>query len=616
LAAYAQGARAYLIDTVAGTIPNQNGIPAISALLDGSWLASGGDGTIYVSDSKSGIRKITPDGIIADVYPSVPPAGLAVDSYGTLYWIGGPELYIRSADSGEVTALRPDIGPIHPTNFSAVAADSNGVVYVADPKVPVVLRVFPDKTVQNFAGFGSTTKLTGPPSRLAVDAQNNVYIVQLDNRVVRVSPGGAPTLIAGNGTTGAPAIGGDATQSPFLSLGAIAVNAASEVFVYDSLVQAIFKINTQGVVETAAADVSVSDITTDANGNLLFLASGKITRVESDGSRTVIAGADRFGGDGGPAVEALLQFPTAVAVDSGGTLIISDRWNNRIRAVTPEGIINTIAGTGVPGWDGDGGPAALAQLDHPDQFVMDGQGNLYFSSGVRVRRLNVDGTIDTVAGSGGYGTTGDGGPALLATFNSVSGIALDRNGSVFISDRYANTVRVVTTDGTINRYAGTGEYASGDDGAPAIETALSRPALLLTDADGNLVILEAGLSRLRKVSADTGILTSVTGTGQFGTPGDDQAARTCLFNGAPTALALDVDGGLLAGWSSSICRLTAEGVSWAVAGSRVGGFSGDGGPATSASFAGVSGMVVDRTGAIFVADMWNYRVRKLTPVVQ
>jgi hypothetical protein len=297
-------------------------------------------------------------------------------------------------------------------------------------------------------------------------------------------------------------------------------------------------------------------------------------------------------------------------VDAAGSLLIGDTGNNRIRKVSPAGLIETIAGTGQPGNAGDGLPALEAQVVRPGLLAIDSEQNVYFTAlgGQQVRRIRSDGIVETVAGSGNSGNSGDGGPATAATFRSIDGLAVDRDGRLFISDSISNRIRVVNRDGTIEPYAGNGQYDSADDGALAIDAGLTRPTRLAIDAEGNLVFFESSfLFKFRRVEK-SGIIT----TYPFGKPGDDPAR--CFFTDV-TGLAFDVDGSLLVLGGNLLCRLQPDGVSWWIAGSRPGyGFVGDGGPATLATFSGASGLAVDLKGSIFVADAWNRRIRKLTPL--
>ena len=614
----AQPTRSYRIDSIAGSTPNNEGVLATTAVIDSPLaLAVGKDGVIFIGSGSEGIRRISGDGIISHIPGAGLASGIAVDSNGTLSYIFiGPELYTQVANSQTVTTTRPTDGVISARTLTGVAVDTNGNVLIADQDVRRILRVNPTGTVTvvaGTAGTGSRIPLTAAPSRLAVDALNNIYIAQTDQRITRLSPDGTLTVVAGNGGVGVPVIGAQATASPFGTLGAVAVTPRGEIFVVDRFYRRILKINTGGTIESAVQNVDVFDMALDVNGNLLFAeySTGKIWQLHGDGTQTLIAGRDRFGGDGGPATMALLKTPGAVAVNSDGTLFIGDTGNNRIRKVSVDGVITTVAGNGVAGSAGDGGPATMAQVLSPDLLTIDKDGNLYIScqSCSKVRRLKTDGRIETVAGTGAFGDSGDGGAATAATFESIGGLALDRAGRVFVSDTAANRVRVINLNGTISAYAGTGEHALGGEGMPAISSPLSDPSSLALDSAGNLLVNESG--RLRRITP-SGIITTWSQTlPQLGTPGNSESQLCYFIREIRIGLGFDLDGSLLVGGSNVICRLMPDGTSWLVAGGLHSGFAGDGGPATSALLLGPSGLVVDATGTIFFADTGNYRVRRL-----
>jgi len=243
---------------------------------------------------------------------------------------------------------------------------------------------------------------------------------------------------------------------------------------------------------------------------------------------TGIAG---FGGDGGPAPRAQLNHPEGVAVDASGNLYIADTDNNRIRKISPNGIITTVAGTGIAGFSGDGGPASQAQLNHPEGVAVDASGNLYIADtgNNRIRKISPDGIITTVAGTEIAGFSGDNGPASQAQLNQPEGIAVDASGNLFIADTDNDRIREVSPDGVIVTIAGD-EGFSGD-GGPASQAQLNHPEGVAVDASGNLYIADTGNNRIRKISPN-GIITTVAGNG---TP--------AILN-APTGIAVSASGNL------------------------------------------------------------------------
>jgi hypothetical protein len=228
-----------------------------------------------------------------------------------------------------------------------------------------------------------------------------------------------------------------------------------------------------------------------------------------------------------------------MAVASSGTIYISEYKGHRVRKITTDGKISTVAGTGTADFGGDGGSATDAHLNGPRDVVVDSVGNLYIADGNnhRVRKVTADGKISTVAGTGTADFGGDGGSATDAHLNGPRGVAVDSVGNVYVADHANHRVRKVSADGKISTVAGTGTEGSDGDGGPAISAQLHNPAGLVVDSTGTLYISEYNGHRVRKVSAD-GKISTVAGTGtpDFGGDGDT-AALAQLRN--PLGLAVD-----------------------------------------------------------------------------
>src|SRR5215216_4951934 len=282
-----------------------------------------------------------------------------------------------------------------------------------------------------------------------------------------------------------------------------------------------------------------TDVAIDAEGNMYIADTGvycigpggdTVRKVDPHGTITTVAGTGEagFSGDGGPATKARLDFPSAVAVDREGNLYIADGLNYRIRKVDQDGIITTFAGTGEAGHSGDGGPATSAKLTEPDQMTFDARGNLYFVDYTSVRKIDPSGTITTVAGTGRFGFSGDGGPAIQARFEA-NALALDREGNMYIADTENNRIRKVDKEGIIHTIAGTGKEGYSGDGGPATEAALNLPTGIALDGEGNLFIACHHNSRVRKVDKD-GTITTVAGTGQMGFNREKGSARKVMLN--------------------------------------------------------------------------------------
>lgn len=320
-------------------------------------------------------------------------------------------------------------------------------------------------------------------------------------------------------------------------------------------------------------------------------------------------------GDGGAATSARLFIPLDVAVDGSGNLYIADQTNNRIRKVTAAtGKISTVAGTGVPGSSGDGGMATSARLFSPVAVAVDGSGNLYISDQLnqRIRKVTVaTGIISTVAGTGILGSSGDGGAATSARLSSPSDIAIDGSGNLYIADTGNNRIRKVTTaTGFISTVAGTGVPGSSGDGGAATNARLFSPVDIAIDGSNNFYIADQLNQRIRKVTAATGFISTVAGTGTLGSSGDGGSATSARLN-FPTAVVLDGGGNLYiadAG-NNRIRKVTAAtNIISTVAGTGVPGSSGDGGAATSARLFLPSGLFMSG-GNLYIADASNNRIR-------
>jgi sugar lactone lactonase YvrE len=341
---------------------------------------------------------------------------------------------------------------------------------------------------------------------------------------------------------------------------------------------------------------------------LSHAAPGDISTVSGTGT----AG---FSGDGGPATSAQLNEPHAVAVDSSGNRYIADTLNNRARKVDGSGAITTVAGTGTEGFSGDGGPATSAELGYPNGVAVDDAGNLYIAdlSNNRVRKVDGSGTITTVAGTGAQDFSGDGGPATSAEIAGPNGVAVDDAGNVYIADTSNHRVRKVDASGTISTVAGTGSADFSGDGGPATSAKINSPSALALDDTGNLYIADQGNNRVRKVDS-SGTITTVVGNGGGGFSGDGGPATSAeLAN--PLGVEVDGSGNLYIGdfYNHRVRKVNSSGTITTVAGTGTAGFSGDGGPATSAEQNYPRGVAVDGSGNLFVADTGNQRVRKVDP---
>ena len=329
-----------------------------------------------------------------------------------------------------------------------------------------------------------------------------------------------------------------------------------------------------GIITTVVTGLSGPEsVVVDTEGNLFIADSGnnRIRKMSTNGIITTIAGngANSFSGDGGTAINAGLSFPSGVAIDAVGNLFISDNGNSRIRSVTTNGIIMTVAGNGTSySFSGDGGVATNAALSSPTAVAVDAGGNFFFSDNGnnRIRKVGTNGVITTVVGNGIHSYSGDGGAATNAELSGPSGLKLDSNGNLFIADYYNNRIRKVTTNGSISTVAGNGINSNSGDGGIATNAALYAPTGVAINAEGNLFITDWKFNCVRRVDA-RGVITRVAG------------------NGVQTP----VVGGVL--------KFSA---------------SGDGGAAINASLGFPEEVAVDTVGNLFIADTGNNRIRKVS----
>ena len=311
--------------------------------------------------------------------------------------------------------------------------------------------------------------------------------------------------------------------------------------------------------------------------------------------------------------------PGAVAVDTDGTLYLSDCLEHRIYRVDTAGTVTTF-GVGDGGLDngfaGDGGPATKATFSCPSGLALDGNGNLYIDDHAnnRIRLVDARGRVTTVAGSGAAGVNrggyaGDGGLATNARLSEPVGIAFDTHGELFIADRDNYAVRMVDTHGVIATIAGTGTPGSPGDGALATKARLSDPECVAVDPQGRIYITDQFSQRVRMIDTH-GVITTVAGTGEAGSAGDGGPATEAMLND-PFGLAIDASGNLYVSDSSGarVRMIDRHGVIATVAGTGEVGYAGDGGPATQAMLDQPYGLAVDVNGNLYIADAGNGAIR-------
>ncbi|MDO9377181.1 MAG: NHL repeat-containing protein [Ferruginibacter sp.] len=329
---------------------------------------------------------------------------------------------------------------------------------------------------------------------------------------------------------------------------------------------------------------------------------------------TTVAGNGMYGysGDGDSATWAKIWSPASVAVNSSGNLYICEQSNDRIRKVDANGIISTVAGDGTHGYGGDGGLATLAHLNGPTGVAVDLFGNIFIADGGnnRIRKVTANGIITTVAGNGSFGSSGDGSDALSAALNNPRGVTVDPNGNLYIADYGNNRIRKVTSDGIITTIAGNGTPGYNGDNGSATLAKLNGPNATAVDALGNVYIADANNYCIRKVGT-TGIITTIAGNGTLGVSGEGGPATSAQLT-RTECVAVDGSGNLYIADSyyGHIQKVDTLGIITSYAG-NVSKETGDGGPATSAHLQSPTGVTVDKYGNVYIAERGSERVRKI-----
>jgi trimeric autotransporter adhesin len=545
----------------------------------------------------------------------------------------------------------PPATPVAATSISIgqpnrVTVDSSGNVYFTS--LNCVFEVNTSGTLTRLAG-NSRAGYSGDggpavqaqlnsPAGLAIDSLGDIFIADTANNVVReVTPDGNILTFAGNGTPGYSGDNGPATQAQLHGPAGVAVDSSGDLYIADSGNNTIREV-TGGLIFTFAGDGYASyfgdanapgstaanptgttptraefnnpqDVVVGPGGGIYIVDTGNsYIREVLGGAVNFVAGSGAvgFAGDGGLATAptttagggVALYDPQALAFDSAGNYYIADSGNDRIRRVNTKGIINTIAGNGTFGFSGDGGPATNAALNLPSGVVVDSQGNIYIADtrNFRIRKVSPSGTISTIAGNGLMSYSGDGGPATAAQLNGPLGVGVDTHENLFIADSGNNAVRISNSSGITS-------VAGGSFGVPRS---------IATDTAGNAYVADSQANRVWKIAA-TGGVTAFAGTGTRGFGGDGGAASSALLN-APSAVATDLAGDVFIAdfGNERIREVSTDGTINTVAGNGLQGYSGDGGPAIDANLNLPLGVAVDTSGNIYIADSNNNVIREVT----
>jgi len=408
-------------------------------------------GALLIADSSNGrIRQISTGGIISTVAGGV-CCSLGDGGLATQAWLNWP---------------------------SGVTADAAGNIYIAETNSERIRKVGTSGLISTVAGGGSGVDYGvaplaafAQPQAVAADASGNLYVADSKENVVRkVTASGAITTIAGNGAAALAGDGGPATSASLNSPSGLAFDAAGNLYIADSYNQRIREVSTTGTITTFAGTYY------------------------------------GYGGDNGQAVNAQFAYPNGIAFDSSGNLFVADSANARVRKIATNGVVTTVAGNGTAGYTSDGIAATSAELNYPQFVAVDASGNLYIgdSSNYRVRKVATNGIITTYAGTGAYAYSGDGGAATSASLSYVSGLVLDTAGYLYLSEQSYCKIRVVSPGGIIDTAAGNGTAGYSGDGGPSTAAMVSSPQGLAIDGSGRIYIADQNNLAIRALFAPLG----------------------------------------------------------------------------------------------------------------
>ena len=496
-----------------------------------------------------------------------------------------------------------------------------------------------------YSGDGNAairTRLIGPTG-ICLDAAGNLYIAEYWNHQVRkIDPDGTIITVAGNGSPSYSGDGGPATQAGLQLPRGACMDATGHLYIADFLNHRVRKIDLDGIITTVAGNGEPGSsrdggaatlarvwfpgsVLIDAIGHLYITERGnshRIRKVDPDGVITTIAGcgSQGFSGDGGPATRACMSQPNDLYLDPADNLYVADWGNSRVRKIDPKGIITTIAGCEldeVPGLE-DGVPPLRASIEPSIVFIAHTD-EMYFSESARhrIRKIDSEGILQTVAGNGRMGFSGDGGPATQASMHRPMDCFAGSDGSIYIADFMNHRIRKVDPDGIITTIAGSGAPAPfgiheacdfSGEGSPATQATL-HPGPLFVDGKGCIYISSPFNHRIFKIDPG-GIITTIAGDGQPGFAGDGEPAICARLN-SPNGLFVDGEGSVYISDVLNHCirRVDPGGIITTIAGDGQPGFAGDGGGAIR--FRNPGSLFIDRRGDLYVTDGGNLRIRRI-----
>ncbi len=640
----ASGQTAYLLQTLGGSDLVGDGGPATSALIaHAEGLAIDPFGGLYIADADGHrIRHLSSGGIIStvagtgrpgfsgDAGPAIAaqlntPYGIAADKLGNLYIADLGNARIRRvtrdgvittiAGGGTLASALADGQLATAANLKAprnITVDSYSNAYFTDFADHRVWQITPAGTLLRVAGTGSAAfsgdsgyALSGTlnsPAGIVVDSTGTLWIADSGNGRIRKVWRGIITTV---GDTGKP---GAASSIPLGVPTGVALDSDGSLLIADSGNAQVLRVTT--LLQVTSVGQPARDVAVDAAGTVYSCSGSYVYMRIRSGTLSVLAGSGNFSfwGDGGQATLARFNRPAATARDSAGSIYVADTGNHRVRRIAPDGVVFTVAGTGVAGPAGDGGPALSAQLSSPQGLSIDPAGNLWIADtgNHRIRRVDATGRIQTMAGTGLPGFSGDAGLAIRAQLNSPTGLAADSAGNIYVADSANHAVRLISPDGLITTAAGNANRGYSGDGGPPLAATLDSPQALAIHRDGTLFIADTGNRRIRRISTGTAL-----GPGLITTyPANDNAVWH-----QPRGLAIDDSGRLFISdaLDQHVYSIDASGRISTIAGDGLQGFIGDSSDALAGRLDSPGGLTLDPAGNLFLADTGNNRVRKLTP---
>ncbi len=531
-------------------------------------------------------------------------------------------------------------GSVAEARFSypnGMAFDRSGNMLVADSANALIRKIAPNGIVSTVAG---TLRITGSadgpvntaqfnsPADVAVDAAGNIYVADGGNNTIRkIDINGVVTTVAGiakqTGSTD-----GTGAAARFNGAAALAIDAAGNLFVSDSSNHTIRKITPAGVVTTFAGQAgkpgsadgtgtsaqfnNPTSIAIDREGNLYVMdgANYTVRRITPKGVVTTIAGTvGKSGSADGPAAKAQFNAAMGIGVDDAGNIYVADTFGGAIRKIDAKGNVSTLAGT-AGGWGSVNATGAAARFSLPQRITVDRTGNLYVTDGnAQIRKITPAGAVTTFTGSPPQSGSADG-VGAAARFSFSNGVALDRDGNLFVADMDNGTIRKITRAGVVTTFAGTpGKGGSADGTGPAAQ--FGGVATLAMDPSGNLYAAEFYNNTVRKVTP-AGVVTTFVGTSGKSGSADGKGAAAQFS--APNDIAADSKGNLyIADYNNNTVRkITPDGVVSTLAGSA-GKAGSDDGVGAAARFDGPAGVAPDGAGNVYVTELNNHTLRKIAP---